>query len=92
MGPKISINSASLMNKGLELIEAHHLFDIAPERLAVVVHPQSIVHGLISFVDGSTIAGLASPGHAHADRPLPRLSRADRLGRRRAGSGRARPA
>jgi 1-deoxy-D-xylulose-5-phosphate reductoisomerase len=61
MGPKISIDSATLMNKGLELIEAHHLFNIAPERLAVVVHPQSIVHGLISFADGSTIAGLASP-------------------------------
>ena len=61
MGPKISIDSASLMNKGLELIEAHHLFQIAPERLAVVVHPQSIVHGLIAFRDGSTLAGLASP-------------------------------
>ncbi len=61
MGPKISIDSASLMNKGLELIEAHHLFAIAPERLAVVVHPQSIVHGLISFADGSTIAGMACP-------------------------------
>jgi 1-deoxy-D-xylulose-5-phosphate reductoisomerase len=61
MGPKISIDSATLMNKGLELIEAHHLFNIPPERLAVVVHPQSIVHGLISFADGSTIAGLASP-------------------------------
>jgi 1-deoxy-D-xylulose-5-phosphate reductoisomerase len=61
MGAKISVDSASLMNKGLELIEAHHLFGIPPERLAVVVHPQSIVHGLISFVDGSTIAGLGSP-------------------------------
>jgi 1-deoxy-D-xylulose-5-phosphate reductoisomerase len=61
MGPKISIDSASLMNKGLELIEAHHLFDISPDRLAVVVHPQSIVHGLIAFEDGSTIAGLANP-------------------------------
>ena len=61
MGPKISIDSASLMNKGLELIEAHHLFDIAPDKLAVVVHPQSIVHGLIAFEDGSTIAGLANP-------------------------------
>ena len=61
MGAKISVDSASLMNKGLELIEAHHLFAIAPERLAVVVHPQSIVHGLISFLDGSTIAGMASP-------------------------------
>ena len=61
MGPKISIDSASLMNKGLEVIEAHHLFDISPDRLAVVVHPQSIVHGLIAFEDGSTIAGLANP-------------------------------
>ena len=61
MGPKISIDSASLMNKGLELIEAHHLFAIPAEKLAVVVHPQSIVHGLISFLDGSTIAGLANP-------------------------------
>jgi len=61
MGPKISIDSASLMNKGLEVIEAHHLFDISPDRLAVVVHPQSIVHGLIAFDDGSTIAGLANP-------------------------------
>lgn len=61
MGPKISIDSASLMNKGLELIEAHHLFAIAPARLGVVVHPQSIIHGLITFADGSTIAGMASP-------------------------------
>ena len=61
MGPKISVDSASLMNKGLELIEAHHLFGVAPEKLAVVVHPQSIVHGLIAFEDGSTLAGLANP-------------------------------
>ena len=61
MGPKITIDSASLMNKGLELIEAHHLFAISPAKLAVVVHPQSIVHGLIAFEDGSTIAGLANP-------------------------------
>ena len=61
MGPKISVDSASLMNKGLELIEAHHLFAIAAEKLAVVVHPQSIVHGLIAFADGSTLAGLANP-------------------------------
>jgi 1-deoxy-D-xylulose-5-phosphate reductoisomerase len=61
MGPKISIDSATLMNKGLELIEAHHLFAIPPERLDVVVHPQSIVHGLITFIDGSMIAGMASP-------------------------------
>ncbi len=61
MGPKISVDSASLMNKGLELIEAHHLFAIPAEKLAVVVHPQSIVHGLIAFADGSTLAGLANP-------------------------------
>jgi 1-deoxy-D-xylulose-5-phosphate reductoisomerase len=61
MGAKITIDSAGLMNKGLELIEAHHLFAIAPERLAVLVHPQSIVHGLVSFADGSVIACLAHP-------------------------------
>ena len=61
MGPKVTIDSATLMNKGLELIEAHHLFGVPAERLAVVVHPQSIVHGLVAFADGSLIAGLASP-------------------------------
>ena len=61
MGPKVTIDSASLMNKGLELIEAHHLFGLPPDRLDVVVHPQSIVHGLIAFADGSLIAGMASP-------------------------------
>jgi 1-deoxy-D-xylulose-5-phosphate reductoisomerase len=61
MGPKITIDSASLMNKGLELIEAHHLFGITADRLDVLVHPQSIVHGLIAFRDGSLLAGLAAP-------------------------------
>ena len=61
MGRKVTIDSASLMNKGLELIEAHHLFGVAPERLDAVVHPQSIVHGLIAFADGSVIAGMAAP-------------------------------
>ena len=61
MGMKINIDSASLMNKGLELIEAHHLFAIGPERLAVIVHPQSIVHGLITWRDGAVTAGLAMP-------------------------------
>jgi len=61
MGAKISVDSATLMNKGLELIEAHHLFGVAPERLDVVVHPQSIVHCLISYADGSTLAHLSSP-------------------------------
>ncbi len=61
MGPKVTIDSAGLMNKGLELIEAHFLFGVPPDRLDVVVHPQSIVHGLIAFADGSLIAGMASP-------------------------------
>ncbi len=61
MGPKVTIDSAGLMNKGLELIEAHFLFGVPPDRLEVVVHPQSIVHGLIAFADGSLIAGMASP-------------------------------
>jgi 1-deoxy-D-xylulose-5-phosphate reductoisomerase len=61
MGPKVTIDSATLMNKGLELIEAHHLFALAPEELDVLVHPQSIVHGLVEFRDGSVIAQLGSP-------------------------------
>jgi len=61
MGPKNTLDSATLMNKGLELIEAHHLFGVPPEKLDVVVHPQSIVHGLVYFADGSVTAGLAAP-------------------------------
>jgi 1-deoxy-D-xylulose-5-phosphate reductoisomerase len=61
MGPKNTLDSATLMNKGLELIEAHHLFGVPPEKLSVVVHPQSIVHGLVYFADGSVTAGLAVP-------------------------------
>lgn len=58
MGAKITIDSATLVNKGLELIEAHHLFTISPEKLSVLVHPQSIIHGLVRFADGSLIAHL----------------------------------
>jgi 1-deoxy-D-xylulose-5-phosphate reductoisomerase len=58
MGRKITIDSATLMNKGLEVIEAHWLFDIPPDRIAVVVHPQSIVHSMVELTDGSTIAQL----------------------------------
>jgi len=58
MGPKVTIDSASLMNKGLELIEAHWLFGCSPDRLGVLVHPQSIVHSLVEFVDGSVVAQL----------------------------------
>ncbi len=61
MGPKVTIDSASLMNKGLELIEAHHLFAVSASQLDVVVHPQSIVHGLVTFADGSVTAGMALP-------------------------------
>lgn len=61
MGPKVTIDSAGLMNKGLEIIEAHHLFGVDPARLDVLVHAQSIVHGLVSFADGSVTAGLAMP-------------------------------
>ncbi len=61
MGPVITINSATLMNKGLEVIEAHLLFDIPFERIDVVVHPQSMVHSLVEFVDGSTLAQVSPP-------------------------------
>ena len=61
MGPKVTIDSATLMNKGLELIEAHHLFALPPEQIDVLVHPQSIVHSLVEFCDGSLIAQLGSP-------------------------------
>ena len=61
MGPKVTIDSASLMNKGLELIEAHHIFGIPAAKLGVLVHPQSIVHGLVTFADGAVVAGLACP-------------------------------
>lgn len=61
MGPKITIDSASWMNKGLELIEASHLFALRPEQLDVLVHPQSIIHGLVTFTDGSVSAGMACP-------------------------------
>jgi 1-deoxy-D-xylulose-5-phosphate reductoisomerase len=61
MGPKISVDSATLMNKGLEVIEAHHLFGVPRERIDVLVHPQSLVHSLVEFIDGSTLAQLGLP-------------------------------
>jgi 1-deoxy-D-xylulose-5-phosphate reductoisomerase len=61
MGPKVTIDSATLMNKGLEVIEAHHLFALRPDEIDVLVHPQSIIHGLVEFRDGSLIAQLGSP-------------------------------
>ncbi|MBT4386685.1 MAG: 1-deoxy-D-xylulose-5-phosphate reductoisomerase [Betaproteobacteria bacterium] len=70
MGRKISIDSATMMNKGLEVIEAHYLFDAPLKAIEVVIHPQSIVHSMVQYVDGSTLAQLANPdmripiGHA----------------------------
>jgi 1-deoxy-D-xylulose-5-phosphate reductoisomerase len=64
MGAKISVDSATLMNKGLELIEAHHLFAIAPEQLDVLVHPQSIIHCLVHYADGAVLAQLSHPDMA----------------------------
>ena len=61
MGPKVTIDSATLMNKGLEIIEAHHLFSLKSEEIDVLVHPQSVVHGLVEFRDGSVVAQLGSP-------------------------------
>jgi 1-deoxy-D-xylulose-5-phosphate reductoisomerase len=84
MGPKVTIDSATLMNKGLELIEAHHLFALPPDEIDVLVHPQSVVHGLVEFRDGSVVAQLGPPdmrvpiAHclawpARIDGPAPRL-------------------
>jgi 1-deoxy-D-xylulose-5-phosphate reductoisomerase len=61
MGPMVTINSATLINKGLELIEAHLLFDVPYDRIDVVVHPQSIVHSMVTFIDGSTLAQASPP-------------------------------
>jgi 1-deoxy-D-xylulose-5-phosphate reductoisomerase len=61
MGPRITVDSATLMNKGFEVIEAHWLFSVAPEKIAVVVHPESVVHGMVTLTDGSQIAHLSRP-------------------------------
>ena len=61
MGAKISVDSATLMNKGLELIEAAHLFPVTPEQLEVIVHPQSVVHSFVEYIDGSMLAQLGTP-------------------------------
>ena len=61
MGPVVTINSATLVNKGLEIIEAHYLFDIPYAQIEAVIHPQSIVHSFVEFIDGSTIAQASPP-------------------------------
>jgi len=61
MGAKISVDSASLMNKGLELIEAHHLFAMPESRIDIIVHPQSVIHSMVSYIDGSVLAQMGDP-------------------------------
>jgi len=61
MGPKITVDSASLMNKGLEVIEAHWLFNALPSQIDVVVHPQSVIHSMVEYIDGSVLAQLGNP-------------------------------
>jgi 1-deoxy-D-xylulose-5-phosphate reductoisomerase len=61
MGRKISVDSATMMNKGLEIIEAHWLFGAAPERIEVVIHPQSVIHSMVEYVDGSVVAQMGNP-------------------------------
>ncbi|MBI4446865.1 MAG: 1-deoxy-D-xylulose-5-phosphate reductoisomerase [Acidobacteria bacterium] len=84
MGPKITIDSATLMNKGFEVIEAHHLFGIRPEQVSVLIHPQSTVHSLVEFVDGTVLAQMSITDMRNAilyalayperwDSPLPSL-------------------
>jgi 1-deoxy-D-xylulose-5-phosphate reductoisomerase len=84
MGPKISVDSATLMNKALEIIEARWLFDLRPEQIEVVIHPESVVHSMVEFIDGSVVAQLSPPDMrlpiqyaltypARAESPSPRL-------------------
>ena len=61
MGAKISVDSATMMNKGLELIEAHHLFPVGLDRIEILVHPQSVIHSMVEYVDGSILAQLGTP-------------------------------
>ncbi len=61
MGPVVTINSATLMNKGLEIIEAHHLFNLSYQQITAVIHPQSVVHSMVEYIDGSTLAQLSPP-------------------------------
>src|SRR3546814_528054 len=67
MGAKISVDSATMMNKGLELIEAHHLFPVGLDRIAIMVHPQSVIHSLVEFRDHFTLAQLGAPDMRSAE-------------------------
>jgi 1-deoxy-D-xylulose-5-phosphate reductoisomerase len=81
MGAKITIDSATLANKALEVIEAHFLFEIGYDRIAAVVHPQSIIHSMVEFVDGSVLAQMGFPTMEIPDPLRARLSRAPTPGR-----------
>ncbi len=83
-GRKISVDSATMMNKGLEVIEAHWLFGAPRTAIEVVIHPESVIHSLVEYVDGSVLAQLGQSRHAHADRTGAGVSRPHRRGRRRA--------
>src|SRR5262249_16300169 len=61
MGAKISVDSATMMNKGLEVIEAYHLFPVEKNQIDVVIHPESIIHGLVHYIDGAVLAGMSLP-------------------------------
>jgi len=78
MGAKISVDSATMMNKALELIEARWLFDIEPDKLSAIIHPESIIHGMVEYIDGSVLAQLAMPDMrmpiAYAMQAQPRLT------------------
>ena len=93
MGPKITVDSSTLMNKGLEVIEAHELFGVDYDRIAVIIHPQSVVHSMVEFTDGATVAQLSQPdmrlpiGYALGyPRSAPHALRRHRLGHRWAAS------
>ena len=98
MGPKITVDSSTLMNKGLEVIEAHELFGVGYDQIEVVVHPQSVVHSMVEFTDGATIAQLSMPdmrlpiGYALAyPERIAHAVRAASTGPRCAGSTSSRP-
>jgi 1-deoxy-D-xylulose-5-phosphate reductoisomerase len=83
MGPRITVGSATLMNKALEVIELHHLFGLERERIEIVIHPQSVVHSMVEFVDGSVIAQMGPPDMRAARSLRPDTPRPCAVGSRR---------
>ena len=80
MGPKITVDSASMANKGLELIEAHWLFGLPAERLKVVIHPPSLVHAIVQFKDGCTLAQMSPPSMTFALQFIGKIACQDHIG------------